>query len=597
MTWLPRLVLLGVGAALAVSTVAIWIGATRGLDLTDEGIYLVTYRAFRHPELTFTGTPAILGPVFQLLGWSIPALRRAKLIAILLSSGALGAVVDRFLSRRIDLGDATHIVRRAAVILLTMIGGLTAYAFLPQSPSYNDMAIILSMLAVAITLSALDAGPGVRISIGAGIGLGFVLMLLFLVKFPSALMIGAGCLLVLVLRRRTTIPTLLRGLAPGGLIGGVLALAVLQLLAGDIAGRIRALFRANDTAVKSQKLSDSYLRVYTSAASSIIRDVLPYLLVLVAVAVLGRLASRGRRGPLTALMIVAAAGLLLVARRKLIFTGGQDHIATLQDAFPLLTAITFVLAVALGRSPRQAFNDNREAGLDLGATTALLLAAPVLQGIGTGNSPFLIAASAGALWVGGLLSVVLWFMPLRGVGAIGAIGTSAVLTAGVWLLGAPALWLTPFRLTGDLRDQTAAVHGVPRLAGLRTDAATAAFIEQAHAVVAAKHLQGQPGFSSFAGVGLAYALELRHPPAGIYIDEPLGEVLKARVADACRLGAIGPAKRPVVLSDGSHFEATAGALQLCGIDFPGDYDRVDLVPPPFLKSFGFDTIAVWTPKN
>ena len=99
MTWLPRLVLLGAGTALAVSAVAIWIGATRGLDLTDEGIYLVTYRAFRHPELTFTGTPAILGPVFQLLGWSIPALRRAKLIAILLSSGALGAVVDRFLSR------------------------------------------------------------------------------------------------------------------------------------------------------------------------------------------------------------------------------------------------------------------------------------------------------------------------------------------------------------------------------------------------------------------------------------------------------------------------------------------------------------------
>ena len=593
MTLLRRLVLVSAGAALLVSTVAIWIGATRGLDLTDEGIYLVTYRAFRHPELTFTGTPAILGPIFQLLGWSIPALRRAKLIALLLSSGALGAVVDRFLTKRIDLGEATHVGRRAAVIMLTMLGGLTAYAFLPHSPGYNDMAIILSMLAVAITLFALDSGAGVRV----GIGLGFVLMLLFLVKFPSALMIGAGCVLVLVVRRRTTLPALLRTIAPGGVVGGVLALGILHLLAGDIAGRIRSLFRANDTAVKSQKLSDSYVQVYASAAGSIIRDILPYLLVLVTVAVLGRFASRGRRGPLTGLLIVLAGGLLLLARRNLIFTGGQDHIDTLQDAFPLLTAITFVLATALGRSPRQAVSDDRDAGLDLVAATALLLTAPVLQGIGSGNSPFLIATSAGGLWVAGLLTMVLWFIPLRGIGAIGAIGALATVTAGVWLLGAPALWLTPFRLSGDLRDQTVAVRGVPRLAGLRTDPATAVFIEQAHAVVAAKHLQGQPGFSSFAGVGLAYALELRHPPAGMYIDEPLGEVLKARIADACRLGAIGPTKRPVVLSDGSRYDTTAGALQRCGIDFPGDYDHADLVPPPFLKDFGYDTIAVWTPKS
>ena len=72
---LPLLVTVIVGtiAAIVVSFVAVWLAASRGLDLTDEGIYLVTYRAFREPDLTFTGAPAILGPLFQTLGWSIPS--------------------------------------------------------------------------------------------------------------------------------------------------------------------------------------------------------------------------------------------------------------------------------------------------------------------------------------------------------------------------------------------------------------------------------------------------------------------------------------------------------------------------------------------
>lgn len=587
----------GLGAAAAASIVAIWIGTSRGIDLTDEGIYLVTYRAFRHPELTFTGTPAILGPLFQLLGWSIPALRRAKLIGFIVTSGMLGFVVDRFLSQRLGGRGIADRARTIAVILLTMIGGLTVYAFLPQSPGYNDMAILLSMIAVAMTLRLMADGPRIR----GSIGFGFVLILLFLVKFPSALLIGAGCVLVLFVRRRTTIPLLLRTLAIGGVVGAVCGLFVLQILSGDIVGRIKSVFRANDTAVKGQQLSESYVHVYASATGSVIRAVLPLAGVVAVVAVIGWFLLRRRPWIYALVLVGSSAFVVLVARRRAFFAGGQDNVSTLQNAFPLVTALVLIVVFSVRQTQARAVASTaepvaRRARGDLLAAAVLLLAAPTLQGIGTGNSPFAIAASAGALWVSGLLVLLFWLMPSRGPGAFAGLGMAGLVVGGAWLLGAPALWLTPFRLSGDLRDQTTAIRGVPRLAGVKTDPRTAAFLREAYDVLEKRHLLGSPGFSSFAGVGMAYALELGHPPAGMYVDEPLAAVLKGRVADACRIGAIGPDKLPVVLSDYTRFSATTSALTACGIDFPGSYDRVKLASPPFLKDFGIADISVWTPK-
>lgn len=591
--WTTRLAAVGAAGVLVVSALAVWIGTSRGFDLTDEGIYLVTSRAFRRPELTFTGAPGMLGPVFQLLGWSIPWLRRVKLIAFLVMSGVLGTTVERVLIRRIGGRSERDLARLVWVVALVMVGGLTVYSLLPQSPGYNDLAILLSMAAVVVTVRAIADGASIR----TGVGLGFFGVLLFFVKFPSAAMVGAGCLTVLVVRRRGAVAILLRTLALGGAVGGVIALGLLQVLSGNVISRAQAVFRANSTAVKGQSLSNSYGDIYLSAAGSILRGVGPLVAVVGVAAVVVRWLVR--RAPWAACLTMLAVSLAVVAvaRRRQFFTGGQDHVSTLQNAFPLLAAIVVLSAWSL-RGPAVeggVSDDDRRRG-DLLAGVALLLAAPTLQAIGTGNTPFVIAASAGALWMSGFLVVLFWLAPLRGPASLASIGLAGLVGGATWLLGAPALWLTPFRLAGDLRDQTTLVRGVPRLSGVHTDPATAAFMTDAHRVLADRRVLGRPGFSSFAGVGLAYALELGHPPAGIYIDEPLAGVLSGRIADACRIGAISPDEPPVVLTDASRFSTTTRALEECGIDFPDGYERVTLASPPFLADFGIARISLWTPK-
>ena len=592
LVWINRLAAIGAFLTLVVSAVAVWIGTSRGFDLTDEGIYLATARAFRRPELTFTGAPGVLGPLFQAVGWSIPALRRAKLIAFLVTSAALGCTVERVLVRRTPTQSDTDWVRTLWFVSLVTVGGLSVYSLLPQSPGYNDLAILLAMAAVIVTLRALAEGPGVA----SGFGLGLIGILLFLVKFPSAVMIGAGCLAVLVIRRRTPLVELARTLGIGAGFGAATGLGLLQLLSGNVVARAQAVFRANNTAVQGQSLSKSYVDIYLSAAGSIFRSLAPLVVLLGIAAVVCRLVARRMPWAACAGYVAMSAAVMAIARQRSFFTGGQDHVETLQNAFPLLTAIVLLGGWSLRPSANlsEGVIDDRHRG-DLRAGVALLVAAPTLQAIGTGNTPFAIAASAGAMWTAALYVVLYWKGGVEGPRALAGLALATLVGAGSWLLGAPALWLTPFRLSGDLRDQTAVVRGVPRLAGVRTDSPTAEFLSKAHAELAARKVLGEPGFSSFAGVGLAYALELDHPPAGIYIDEPLAAVLKGRLADACAAGAIGPERRPVVLTDASRYGATAGALGDCGIDFPDGYEQVTLASPPFLDRFGIRRISLWTP--
>ena len=152
-------------------------------------------------------------------------------------------------------------------VLLTVVGGMSVYSFLPQTPSYNDLAVLLTMAAVAITISGIDRG----VSIANVAALGFVGTQLLFVKFPSAVLVGAACVAALALRRRGGVLPLLRSLCVGGFLGLVAGLAALQVLGGDVVERSRALQRSNTTSVKGQELSQAYGRVYLDGLGSVAR--------------------------------------------------------------------------------------------------------------------------------------------------------------------------------------------------------------------------------------------------------------------------------------------------------------------------------------
>ena len=146
-----------------------WTAASRGVDFTDEGIYLVSYRYYHDPEMVYNGAPAIFGPLFYLVGYSVVSLRRIKIILLLLSGLGLGWATAGFVRRRTTATSSIAVIPRdVAVTVFVAIGGFTMYTWLPQSPGYNDLSVLCAMALAATILPLLDGrSSGRRWLLGA----------------------------------------------------------------------------------------------------------------------------------------------------------------------------------------------------------------------------------------------------------------------------------------------------------------------------------------------------------------------------------------------------------------------------------------------
>lgn len=587
------------GLALVAFCVVVW-ASPRGIDFTDEGIYLQYYRWWKVPELTFTGAPMLLGPVFELLGWSVPALRVTKAVLLVASAALLGHAAARYLFAHLPAHLASR-RRHALVILSAILGSFSLYSWLPQSPGYNDLAVMISSAIVAATLLWALADGRRAAALGALIGAAAVCLLF--VKWPSAVMVAAGVGAFQMASGRTRrIPAFVVA-ALGGAVGMVL---VLQIAAGPLADRVTNLVGASDTVLEGLGFFDAYLRPYATSMTRalwrssglVVPTVVPFLALAVVVGRRSRVVAAG--------LITAGLGVFLVSLRiRGHLTGGEVNVVALESTFPavyLAVIGSLLVAVLLARvSPMPAPESSlrpQGAGRSLAVGVALVSLMPMLQAIGTGNPPFRIAFCAGAAWGAAaamLGQIAIW----RGGPAMVMPATMAVVcVAGVGVVaGVDGLRTDSFRV-GPLAAQTVAVPSAPALDGLRVDPSTASLVAQVRGLLDARGLLEYPAFSSANGTGLTFAVGLRHPPAGLFIEEPLPGIVRSRIREACRIDAIGPEEPPVVISIGDEVPAvTAEELRLCGIDFPSSYEPVRVMPEPAAySSFRRDGVTVWIPR-
>ena len=602
------------------------VAASRGLDLTDEGIYLITYRWYQHPELTFTSSSAIFGPIFRLFGWNIAALRVVKLVLVLATSGFLGQATYRYFSRRIAVVSTFGRTGHIAYVLMVLFGGISLYSWLPQSPGYNDLAIFLATASLATALLWIDA-EGKRGHALFAL-LGFEGMLLFFVKWPSAF--GAGLVIVmltaLVAGRR-----LLRAI-PVGIGGAVLALLIVQIVAGKLVTRVTALSSSSGTMLKGLSFKEAYLDLYLDDFRSVATNMARSgLVVLVVCAIVGAIVAR--RSQVAALVLVGVGLLATVgsAWRKQWFVGGAENVRGLENVFPILTlaAVVFVAFCAFGlrRSSAVAADGNGmissavadpdhlhhrdqvvtsstgsrtpQQAKELWAGLVAVLALPLAQALGTGNPPLTIAACAGAASTAAIVVLLLIGVEMGGRAAalpamvlVGALGLAPL------SLGVRGLWQQPFRITGGMEAQTATTPSLPSMKGVKVDPVTADVLTKLASVISDNNLVGRPGITTFNGTGVAFALGLRHPPSGVFVEEALPDVLRLRLEEACDAGVLSPKTLPIVLTAGKFPTATKDALTSCGIDFPNSYSSEDVVATGELaKGTLPTTITVWLPKR
>ena len=607
-------------AVLLHSTRLVWMATGRGIDVTDEGIYLVSYRWYRHPELVFNGAPALLGPLFQLVHWNVAWLRRMKLLLSLSSGLGLGLAVLAWV-RRARVGLRMDRATRGAVVTFFTLGSFTIYAWLPHSPGYNDVGVFATTTAGACAVGAVALDGATRALLFGGAGA--ALLLEGINKWPAgvcgALALGIG--LGVCLGWRAWLRAVL-----AWSVGAALALTLLALWSANLLGRIRELRRASESLSSNIPIRDTYLVRYWDdlrEVSSRVATHYWWFVLAVAFALSAERFVRGRsaRALCAAGALGAPTALFVEASHDGLFLGGSDNISLGQSFLPLVLSAGVVLLIA--QMARQRLS--RTAHVTVGsticgapATTRPAAISPereglgvvltlgglaVAQAVGTLNPVLYIVGAAGALLFGAVVVIMVFAVDLRSPTSV---------AMGVMLLACSALvpdrqvitglWQRPYRVNGDLGTQTVPLGDVPGYESLRTDPLTAELLRGLAALARRRGIDGRPGMSIFATPGLTLAMGLRHPPAALFVrseerDPQSAKLYEERIADACRRGFIDPSDPPVILAPGTSAPAALSrVLSSCGVIFPGRY-QVEFVSSPGIPGVPAGPIGVWVPTS
>ncbi|BFU46426.1 hypothetical protein [Krasilnikovia sp. MM14-A1004] len=561
----PAIVLVFAGAVTGVwATVAVR-AAGHGFDITDEGFYLLSYRWWDTDHRSFTGVQYLYGPVFALLGHDIAALRMVRLGTIVVVHLVFGVAFLRWLRPRRPHAPATRLWEAAGAATIVAAGG-AVYAWLPQVPGYNDVVLLGALLAMAVVFGlARRAEGGARIPAWLPAAFGAITVAVLLAKWAAALMLAVIAAAAVV------------ALAPGGwravvrasgwaAAGTVAGAVLMHVLVVPLTVAVPPIAEVNRLLAEHSFAVPVLLHRYaTVTRPTIVTAGREYGLLLAAV--LAAAVTR-RPAPQVAVGLLGVAGLAGAA----LFTArhgglGGGPVNSMRFLVPLLgTALVAALAAAAGRV----------AGPRDGALLGTLFLLPLVFAFGTSNAPLKVAVLAFAAWMAVLVAVVTG-LDRRAVvarGLTGAVTAGALLVVACVATG--GLWRNPYR---DVpRDRaTAAVPGVPALAGVRIEPARARAYADLHARLA-PYLTPPGrrviGLDKMAGIVLL--LDGRTVGEGWYAPEDPARTRAGIAAECARGPAWPPGRAPILVLNRPVRPADADLIRPCGLDLR-DYR---LLAPP-----------------
>ncbi len=487
-----RVIRLGaVTAAFALGLVVLWqllarlLYTDRGLDLTDEGLYLL---AADPPS----STAAWVVPfgwhtkwLFSLVGHDIADFRTAAAVIIVV----LGAWAGHATVHRADPTGRPHPVSVAAAVAIGGVSSLMLFAGLLRTPGYNWVNLAGLLIAAAATLgtrwSPVPERPlrSVRFQAGgAGIAAGAVMSVVAKpTSGPGIVVVALLFVLVVAGRRAVRWATALVAGWGVALIGVAVATGLWPTSFLSVF-RDAARFPVPSDNQSLGNASRDVLRLPLSLWEAIRAEphVTQFLVATAIVVTVALVVLRRRSGPLTWLPLwccsVAAVGVALpVARLGLADDRGRfAWIGTSVWMWTLLIGCA-LHAVLLGP-------EHRDRKGSRWAPTALLLAFTLLFAVGSGH---------GALRQSGLSAVLLALVAVAltaSAGAAPARRTGLLVVATTVLVGGAATMIssveTPYRIaTVDQLDQRIEVgaHQAPLL----VDGATRSTLEEIRRAAAA----------------------------------------------------------------------------------------------------------------
>lgn len=466
--------------------VAAAVGAGHGLDFSDEGFYLLSYRWWSVDLRNFTGAQFVYGPVFQLLGYDIQLLRLFRLLTVIAAHLTLGLAVLRWLDTFRPIDAPLRRPRAMAVGALILAGGGFVYTWLPSSPGYNDVALLGSLVLAALTIGgATRIANGRTIPWWTGALMGAVALVMVLSKWSSAAVCVVAVAVAWITMVRSWRP--IARIAAFGAAGALAVVAFIQLAVVDLTTALPLLAETNRAVGRQSNSVTGLAEQYLRTSLTILREgAALYPLVLLTPLILALLSPRFRRyWPLLATVGLATTAAVAVRRGSLL--GGADNLA---DSMPLvMVLLLFPLITLLAARIRQRI-DGRGAAAEESATAevaedaanqpvppgrhpgwitpvVLLFALPFCQAAGTGNPILMLAVHGGACWIAASLILASTLEDLDAPTAT-LLALGAVVTAGVGVsLGTTGALHYPYRAYGPVNELTRRSVESPALGSLR----------------------------------------------------------------------------------------------------------------------------------
>ena len=487
---LDRLLQLVLATVLVSLLLLIIWSIDRGLDISDESLSLLSYL---YPNEYPASVTMFYVIVSRVTGWMHPTVLGYRWLTLVLRVLAAIAFTCGFCQwlRRFFGTEPSTAVSRTLVFLFLLIGYLSVYGLGPPTLSYNTINSAFLFAASGLLLYVLSQAPMRGTQPGrvviALFMVGFFSALDLFVKFPTAIIMFSGALLVIVLHVRRLGPRTV------ALAIGILLLGTMAGLAACFPGVQSISTWVSNYRAELRVISEfshnpgSLVRSYVRDVESLVRVLIRHFsFVFVVSFVIARCYARGWNRKAVRNQYVLLAMLTLT----LLYTGYEVYELDLLNSpyfngwvtfYTYVLIICFEVIVLLATyhtaplAPRPNQTAARHSDALLGI--ALLVALPFAAAIGTANNIFLNA----------LLEIGGWFALILVLGLLIEERTRSRLALPLCILlptcfGAAQLiyglvW-KPYLLAASLPEQTIALQQPASVAGLRVDPATAQFISE-----------------------------------------------------------------------------------------------------------------------
>ncbi len=443
----------------------------RGLDLTDESFYLLS---FRFPDSTPAGIwqfPHIASALTFGRTLDARGYRLLAIAALALASTSLTLATVRFLEQRLPTLHRT-LPSRPTLVAFGVTVGLLQFAWLPRTLSYYTLAAALGQLAAAAVLMAV-CPPGVRVvdlrSVAFGVTAGALLFLLFFADFPAAIAVGAlvTAFLFLTVQVRSAL------VLAGAIAAGVVVCAV--FLTRDLWGGpfdARGLLSAIPKVANNQHGAGTLIAVYLEELRTIGLLTVPSLtlgLLFAAPRLAEFVASAHRRRAAIALSVPAPLGIAAAVPGwfadanesyfRAFFTCSSGVVV----GFLIVVAANHVEAIRSGQRRRRVLPAGRGEARTVVALVGFLVALPVATSVGTNNVVFLVAMNAAGSIA--CAHIIAWAIreaafPDSAPGAALRFGPLVALTLITGILLVHGGIMNPYRVGTNLFEQDQLVSGI-----------------------------------------------------------------------------------------------------------------------------------------